>query len=101
MKPLSASHRRAADATSVSSTVTRSNVERLITLSTSAGAGCWSRGLLRAAGRWRWPFWHRAIHNCDDGLVCEARHQLDLLISKWPYFPAPDGDNTDQVFLTQ
>src|SRR5260370_651076 len=40
MKPLSASHRRAADATSVSSTVTRSKVERLMTLSTSAVADC-------------------------------------------------------------
>src|SRR6516164_6534742 len=40
MKPLSASHRRAADATSVSSTVTRSKVERLVTLGASAVEVC-------------------------------------------------------------
>ena len=37
---MSASHSRAADSTSVSSTACRSKVERLITLSTSAVAVC-------------------------------------------------------------
>ena len=37
---MSASHSRAADSTSVSSTVCRSKVERLMTLSTSAVAVC-------------------------------------------------------------
>ena len=40
MAAMSASHSRAADSTSVSSTVCRSKVERLITLSTSAVAVC-------------------------------------------------------------
>src|SRR2546430_2329001 len=40
MMALSASHRRAADSTSVCSTAWRSKVERLITLSTSAVAVC-------------------------------------------------------------
>ena len=40
MAAMSASHSRAADLTSVSSTACRSNVERLITLSTSAVAVC-------------------------------------------------------------
>ena len=40
MAAMSASHSRAADSTSVSSTGCRSKVERLITLSTSAVAVC-------------------------------------------------------------
>jgi hypothetical protein len=40
MKAKSASHSRAADAVNVSSTVCKSNVERLMTLSTSAVAAC-------------------------------------------------------------
>ena len=40
MTTVSASQRRAADWTSVSSTACRSNVERLMTLSTSAVAVC-------------------------------------------------------------
>ncbi len=43
MKAVSASHSRAADSTSVSSTGCRSKVERLMTLSTSAVAVCCCR----------------------------------------------------------
>jgi hypothetical protein len=46
---MSASHSRAADSTGVSSTVCRSKVERLITLSTSAVAVCCCRDSLRSA----------------------------------------------------
>ena len=45
MAAISASHSRAADSTSVSSTGCRSKVERLITLSTSAVAVCCWRDL--------------------------------------------------------
>src|SRR5262249_35191075 len=61
MKPLSASHRRAADATSVLSTVTRSKVERLMTLSTSAVAVCCCSDSLRSVVRWRSSFSSRVF----------------------------------------
>ena len=46
MFAISAPHRRAADSTRVSSTVCRSKVERLMTLSTSAVAVCCSNDCL-------------------------------------------------------
>src|SRR6516162_10734457 len=46
MPAISASHRCAADSTSVSSTVCRSKVERLMTLSTSVVAACCCRASL-------------------------------------------------------
>ena len=78
---MSASHSRAADSTSVSSTVCRSKVERLMTLSTSAVAVCCcsdsrsslsSRVFSIAMTAWSAKF-------CD---------QLDLLVGERPRPPA-------------
>src|SRR5262249_2249140 len=89
MKPLSASHRRAADATSVSSTVTRSKVERLMTLSTSGG----SRLLLQRFSQ----FIQKArVFDRDDSLTRKALNQVDLLFGEGANLLPVNADDADQ-----
>src|SRR5882724_12820341 len=93
MTTVSASQRRAADSTSVSSTVCRSKVERLMTLSTSAVAVCCcsdSRSSLRrrvfsmAMTAWRAKFVTSAI----------------CLSVKERFLPV-DGDEADQRIVPE
>ena len=65
MAAISASHSRAADSTKVSSTVCRSKVERLITLSTSALAVCCCSDFAQLADQAR-------VFDGDDRLVREV-----------------------------
>ena len=71
---ISASHSRAADSASVSSTVCRSNVERLMTLSTSAVAVCCcsdSRSSLSS----------RVFSIAMTAWAAKLRDQFDLLVA--------------------
>ena len=94
MTTVSASQRRAADWTSVSSTACRSNVERLITLSTSAVAVCCCSEFTQLVEQPR-------VLDGDDGLGGEVRDQLDLLVGKGTDFLAVNGERTDQFVLLQ
>ena len=71
----SASHRRAADSTNVSSTACRSNVERLITLSTSAVAVCCCSDFAQLVEQ-------PGVLDGDDSLVSEVLNECDLLIGE-------------------
>ena len=82
-----------ADSTSVSSTVCRSKVERLMTLSTSAVAVCCcsdsrsslsSRVFSMAMTAWR-----------------RSSDQLDLLVGEWAHLLAVDADGADQLVLLE
>ena len=94
MAAMSASHSRAADSTSVSSTVCRSNVERLITLSTSAVAVCCCRRFAQLVEQPR-------VLDRDDGLGGEVLNQLDLLVGERPDLLAVDGDRADQLVILE
>src|SRR5215510_15404244 len=87
MPAISASHRCAADSVSVSSTVCRSKVERLITLSTSAVAVCCA-----SKARSRRVF-SIAMTACAAKLLTSSI----LLIGKGADFLAIDVDRTDQL----
>src|SRR5262245_12663267 len=92
MKPLSALHRRAADATSLSSTACRSKVERLMTLSTSAVAVCCcsdSRSSLSS----------RVFSMAMTACAGEVFDKLDLLVRERPDFLPIDGNCADQLIL--
>ena len=82
---MSASHSRAADSTSVSSTACRSKVERLITLSTSAVAVCCCSDSSQLVEQAR-------VLDGDDGLGGEVGHQLDLLVGERPHLLTIDAD---------
>ena len=91
---MSASHSRAADLISVSSTVCRSKVERLITFSTSAVAVCcWSDSAQLAE--------QPRVLDGDDGLRGEVLHQIDLLVGEGTHLLAVDEDRADQLVLFQ
>src|SRR5260221_8545037 len=92
MKPLSASHRWAADDASVSSTVTRSKVERLMTLSTSAVAVCCCSDSRNSLSR---RVFSMAI------LSGKVLHQLDLLIGEGSDFLAVDSNRTEQIIFPE
>ena len=68
---LSASHSRAADCDQRSSTVCRSNVERLMTLSTSAVAVCCSSDFAQLVEQTR-------VLDGDDGLVGEGLEKIEF-----------------------
>ena len=87
---MSAAQSRAADLTSVSSTVCRSKVERLITLSTSGSRSAAERlhsvlQLVQQPG----------ILDGDHRLVGEGRDQLNLLVRKWVHLIADQYEDTD------
>ena len=90
MVALSASHRCAADSTSVLSTACKSKVERLITLSTSAVAVCCCKRFAQFVEQPR-------VLDGDDGLGGEVREQLDLLVSERADLLAIDVDRADQL----
>ena len=91
---MSASHRRAADSTSVSSTVCRSKVERLMTLSTSAVAVCCcsdSRSSLSS----------RVFSMAMTACVGEVLDQLDLLVGEGTDLLPVDADYADQFVVLE
>src|SRR5262249_8140114 len=91
MCALSASQSRAADSTRVSSTVCKSNVERLMTLSTSA-VGLLLERLAQLVEQAR-------IFDGDNSLCCEIRQQLDLLVSERTNFLTVDADDPDKFVV--
>ena len=91
---LSASQSRAADSTSVCSTVCRSKVERLMTLSTSAVAVCCcsdSRSSLSS----------RVFSIAMTACAAKFLHQLDLLFGERPHLLAVDADCADQFVVLE
>ena len=87
-KESSASQRPVADSANVSSTVCRSNVDRLMTLSTSAVAVCCCSDfaeLVEQAG----------VLDGDDGLGGEMLHQLDLFVGERTNFLSVEKDSAD------
>src|ERR1700726_973725 len=97
MEAKSASQRRAADSTRVSSTVCRSKVERLMTLSTSAVAVCcWSdsRSSLRrrtfsmAMTAWFAKFETKNSDCADELLLLEHRNGKNGAHAKFPSYGA-------------
>ena len=91
---MSASHSRAADSISVSSTVCRSKVERLMTLSTSAVAVCCCKRFAQLVEQPR-------VLDGDHGLRGEVLHQLDLLVGERPHLLAVDDDRADQLVVLE
>ena len=95
-RPPSAPARRVAFSTSVWSTGWRSNVERLITLSTSLVAVCCSSATrsssLRACQLGEQPH----VLDGDDGLVGEGLNQLDLRLGEGLHPPATAADRPDR-----
>src|SRR6516225_8837077 len=91
MCPMSASQSRTADSTSVLSTVCKSKVDRLITLSTSAVAVCCCSDsqLVKQAG----------VLDGNGGLRREVCDQGNLLVGEWPDFLSVDGDTADQQIV--
>ena len=77
---------------SVSSTGCKSNVERLITLSTSAVAVCCCSGFAQLVEQPR-------VLDGDHRLRGEVLHQLDLLVGERLHLLAIDDDCTDQRSL--
>ncbi len=92
MFAMSASHRRAADSVSVSSTVCRSNVDRLMTLSTSAVAVCCCKRFAQLAEQAR-------ILDGDDGLCGEVLDQLDLLVGERLHLLTINSNRSDQHII--
>src|SRR5215510_6390378 len=90
MEAISASHSRAADSTSVSRTVFKSKVDRLITLRTSAVAVC----------RWRdsgSSFSRRVFSIAMTAWA--AKHQLDLLVGEWAHLLTVDNNCSDNLVV--
>src|SRR5215831_8190444 len=93
MNALSASHSPAADSTSVWSTVCRSKVERLMTLSTSAVVVCCcndSRSSFR-----------RRVLDRDDRLTRKALNQLYLLFGEGANLLPVNADDADQFAFSE
>ena len=82
MVPWSASHSRAADFTSVSSTVCRSKVERLMTLSTSAVAVCCCSDSVRSSVRCCNSSNSRAFSIAITAWSANVLNELDLLVGE-------------------
>src|SRR5436190_23918814 len=93
MLPLSASHRRAADSTSVWSTDFRSKVDRLITLSTSAVA-VWLQRFAQLVEQAR-------VLDGDDGLGGEVAQQIDLFVGESKHLLAKNADRADQFIVLE
>ena len=87
---ISASHSRAADFDHVSSTVCRSKVERLMTLSTSAVAVCCCKRFAQLVEQAR-------VLDRDDGLIGKILDQLDLLVGEGTDLLAVNRDRPDQI----
>ena len=92
MAAISASQSRATDSTNVLSTDLRSNVERLMTFSTSAVAVCCCSNLAQLVEQSR-------VLDGDDGLVGEVRDQLDLPLGERPHLLAVDSNYANQFTL--
>src|SRR6266536_1303869 len=101
MNALSAWQTRIADRTSVSSTVCRSKVERLITLSNIGGGGLLLQGFAQIFRSLSQFVEQPRVLDGDDGLVCKTRDQLDLLVGERAYLGAIDGDPSDDLTLLE
>src|SRR5262245_21763402 len=97
----SASHSRAADCTSVSSTGWSSKVERLMTFSTSAVAVCCSSDSERFIGALAQLVEQACVLDRDNGLAGEILDQLDLLLAEWTHLLTIDTDRADQFILVK
>ena len=82
---MSASHKRTADSSRVLSTVGRSNVERLMTLSTSDGGGLLLQRLGKFARALLLRLEQSRVLDGDHRLIGEGLDQLDLLLGERPY----------------
>ena len=91
---MSASQSRAADSTSVSSTVCRSKVERLMALSTSAVAVCCSHDSRSSSEQ-------AGVLDRDHGLAGEVLDQLDLLVGERAHLLAVNTDCTDDLAILE
>ena len=91
---ISASHSRAADSVSVLSTGCRSNVERLITFSTSAVAVC-------CCSDSRSSFSSRVFSIAMTACAAKFCEQLDLFVGERTDLLPVDGDGADQVALLE
>ena len=91
---MSASHSRAADSTSVSSTACRSKVERLMTLSTSAVAVCCCSDSRSSLSR-------RVFSMAMTAWAAKFCDQLDLLVGERPHLLAVDDDGADQLVVLE
>src|SRR6266404_5142160 len=96
MAAMSALHNRAADSLSVSSTFCRSNVERLITFSTSALAVCCRKdspgSSVRSCNSLKQP----RILDGNNRLLGEVAEQLDLLVGERADLLSINHDRADQ-----
>jgi hypothetical protein len=90
----SASQRRAADCTNVSSTACRSNVDRLMTLSTSAVAVCCCSDSRRLVEQPR-------VLDGDDCLSSKICHQRDLLVIEGAHLLAVHNNCTNKFVVLQ
>src|SRR5262245_15860869 len=94
MNALLASHSRAADSTSTSSTICRSKVERLITLKYVGGGGLLLQGLAQLVEQ-------PCVLNRDNRLRGEVLDQFALFVGERTDLLAEDGDSTDQLTLLE
>ena len=94
MHAVSASHKRAANSVSVVSTVCRSKVERLMTLSTSAVAVCCCRDSRSSLSS-------RTFSIAMTAWLGEVTDKFDLLVGERADFFAIDDDGTDQLVLLE
>ena len=93
---ISASHRCAADSTSVLRTLLRSKVERLMTLSTSAVAVCCCSNSISLRSSLSRRVFSMAMTACGKVL-----NQLDLLVRERPNYLAVNYKRTDEIAILQ
>src|SRR5262245_10707680 len=101
MVALSASHSRAADSTSVCSTVCRSKAERLITFSTSAVAVCCRNDSDRSSVRWRSSLSSRALSMAMTAWAAKLASRVTCLSVKGTNFLPKDADNSNGLIVLQ
>ena len=94
MVPWSASHSRAANSTSVCSTVCRSKAERLMTLSTSAVAVC-------CRSRFAQLVEQPGVLDRDHRLIGKGGHQLDLVVGERLDLRLPQRNRAQRGALAQ
>ena len=85
----------------MSSTIWRSNVERLITFSTSAVAVCCSSAALQVCSSCLYLVKQSYILDCNYSLVREGLQKLDLLLGKERRFRARNSDRSNGNAVAQ
>src|SRR5262249_4895757 len=101
MLALSASQSRAADSTRVCSTVCKSNVERLMTLSTSAVAVCCWSDSLRSSVALSQLTEQPCILNSDDCLIGKRLNKRNTLLVERPWFAMCDNNCANHLVSQQ